>query len=95
MYIYTYRRLKGVCCFTYIFDLFFVRFFDVLQDGCFSDLGAKLEPTQELLRSVFTTFWNQAEPVKIVLSYGLCPGSEVWRLSQNRRIFPKFFRVCL
>ena len=56
--------------FSIISDVFFVRFFDALQDGHFSDVGAKLGPRRVLLGDVFTTFWAQAEPVKIVLSCG-------------------------
>ena len=74
--------------------MFFVRFFDALQDGHFSDVGAKLGPKPVLLGDVFTTFWAQAEPVKIVLPYGFWLGSEGWRLSQIH-IFSDLFRVCL
>ena len=54
--------------FSIISDVLFVRFFDALQDGHFSDVGAKLGPKPVFLGDVFTTFWAQAEPVKIVLS---------------------------
>ena len=54
--------------FSIISDVFFVRFFDALQDGHFSDVGAKLGPKPVLLGDVFAYFWDQAEPVKIVLS---------------------------
>ena len=80
--------------FSIISDVFFVRFFDALQDGHFSDVGAKLGPKPVLLRDVFTTFWAQAEPVKIVLSCGFWLGSEGWRLSQID-VFSELFRVCL
>ena len=74
--------------------MFFVRFFDALQDGHFSDVGAKLGPKRVLLGDVFTTFWAQAEPVKIVLSCGFWLGSEGWMLSQID-VFSELFRVCL
>ena len=80
--------------FSIISDVFFVRFFDALQDGHFSDVGAKLGPRRVLLGDVFTTFWAQAEPVKIVLSCGFWLGSEGWRLSQID-VFSELFRVCL
>ena len=57
-------------------DVFFVRFFDALQDGIFSEVGAKLNPKAMLLGDVLTSFWDQAEPVKIVLPFGFWPGSE-------------------
>ena len=74
--------------------MFFVRFFDALQDGHFSDVGAKLGLKPVLLRDVFESFWDQAEPVKIVLSCGFWRGSEGWRLSQID-MFSELFRVCL
>ena len=80
--------------FSIISDVFFVRFFDALQDGPFSDVGAKLNPKPVLLGGVFTPFWDQAEPVKIVLSCWFWLGSEGWRLSQID-VFPELFRVCL
>ena len=80
--------------FSIISDVFFVRFFDALQDGHFSDVGAKLGPKPVLLRDVFTTFWVQAEPVKIVLSSWFWQGSGGWRLSQIN-VFSELFRVCL
>ena len=80
--------------FSIISDVFFVRFFDALQDGHFSDVGAKLGPRRVLLGDVFTTFWAQAEPMKIVLSCGFWLGSEGWRLSQID-VFSELFRVCL
>ena len=80
--------------FSIISDVFFVRFFDALQDCHFSDVGAKLGPRRVLLGDVFTTFWAQAEPVKIVLSCGFWLGSEGWRLSQID-VFSELFRVCL
>ena len=80
--------------FSIISDVFFVRFFDALQDGHFSDVGAKLGPRRVLLGDVFTTFWAQAEPMKIMLSCGFWLGSEGWRLSQIDE-FSEVFRVCL
>ena len=80
--------------FTIIFNVFFVRFFDALQDGHFPDMGAKQGPKRVLSGSVFTTFWGQAEHVKIVLSCGFWLGSEGWRLSQID-VFSELFRVCL
>ena len=41
--------------FSIIPDVFFVRFFDALRDGHFSDVGAKLGPKPVLLGDVFTT----------------------------------------
>ena len=80
--------------FSIISDVFFVRFFDALQDGHFSDVGAKLGPKPVLLGNVFTSLWDQAEPVKIVLSFGFWLGSEGWRPFQID-IFSELFRVCL
>ena len=80
--------------FSIIIDVFFVRFFDALQDGHFSDVGAKLGPRRVLLGDVFTTFWAQAEPMKIMLSCGFWLVSEGWRLSQID-VFSELFRVCL
>ena len=77
-----------------ISDVFFVRFFDALQDGHFSDVGAKLGPKPVLLGDVFTTFWAQAEPVKIMLSCWFWLVSEGWRFSQID-VFSELFRVCL
>ena len=74
--------------------MFFVRFFDALQDGHFSDVGAKLGPRRVLLGDVFTTFWAQAEPMKNMLSCGFWLVSEGWRLSQID-VFSELFRVCL
>ena len=72
--------------------MFFVRFFDALQDGHFSDVGAKINLKPVLLLYVFMSFWDQAEPVKIVFSCGFWLGSEGWRLSQID-VFSDFF-VC-
>ena len=47
-----------------------------------------------LLGDVFTTFWAQAEPVKIMLPCGFWLVSEGWRLSQID-VFSELFRVCL
>ena len=80
--------------FSIISDVFFVRFFDALQDGHFSDVGAKLGPKPGLLRDVFTTFWAQAEPVKIVLSCGFWQGSEGWRHSHSDGFSKMFVRAC-
>ena len=65
-------------------------FFDALQVGHFSDVGAKLSPKRMFLGGVFMTIWGQAEHVKIVLSCGFWLGSEGWRLSQIDE-FPSFF----
>ena len=73
---------------------FFIRFFDAFQDAHFRNLGTKLGPKPMLLGDVFTTFWAQAEPMKIMLSCGFWLGSEGWRLSQID-VFSELFRVCL
>ena len=80
--------------FSIISDVFFVRFFDALQDGHFSDVGAKLGRRWVLLGDVFMTFWVQAEPMKIMLSCWFWLGSEGWSLSQID-VFSELFRVCL
>ena len=46
-------------------DVFFASFCNALPNCFFSDVGAKLGPKCVLLGPVFTTFWDQAEPVKI------------------------------
>ena len=78
--------------FSIISDVFVVRFFDALQDGHFSDVGAKLGPRRVLLGDVFTTFWAQAEPVKLMLSCGFWLVSEGWRPSQID-VFSELFRA--
>ena len=68
--------------FSVIFDMFFVRFSKRSKMVIFTALDAKLGPKRGVLEGVFTTFWDRAEPVKIVLSCGFWLGSEGWRLSQ-------------
>ena len=80
--------------FSIISDVFFVRFFDALQDGHFCDVGAKLGPRRVFLGDVFTTLLGRVELVKIVLSCWFWLGSEGWRLSQID-VFSELFRVCL
>jgi hypothetical protein len=80
--------------FSVIFDMFFVRFSKRSKMVIFTALDAKLGPKRGVLEGVFTTFWDRAEPVKIVLSCGFWLGSEGWRLSQID-VFSELFRVCL
>ena len=80
--------------FSIISDVFFVRFFDALQDGHFSDVGAKLGPRRVLLGDVFTTFLGSGWTSENRALVWVLAGSEGWRLSQID-VFSELFRVCL